>query len=453
MIDDNLKSEIEQLVALGAEGEYWDFKEKWHTNNADLLHDIICMANNLANRDAYIIIGVEDETFNVKGVPDDYRKSQQNLIDFLKEIKFAGGVRPTIYVKTVSVCGTDIDVVIVKNTITTPYYLMENYSCTKKDKDGNTKRDKNSKVEYSTVYAANIYTRIGDVNTGKKDTADEDKRLYLWKKRFGIDLTPLEKVKFLLKDTKDWLPMGTDGKHSTSIHSCKGIWYNKNNPEFTISYENEEGYFDKGRIDVVESDLFWMKKLPRPLHNAYIYNLNVNYHSTVLFSTLAIFADGFRFQRVAWKRETLFENVSKQGIQYIYIEKDSLDFLIDDWLNNHHETVPQTEDTVFYSSLEPWLKQPEYTGCFNPYSVVLVFESAEEHKMFIDFVKAHKDRFLDLVGDYSFSSSEYKKSEYIPAAYPDYVDYLCKVGETLVSWLECWHLEKGNAALSIIPQL
>lgn len=444
MIDDNLKNEIEQLVALGAEGDYWDFKEKWHANNADLLHDIICMANNLANRDAYIIIGVEDKTFKVKGVPDDYRKSQQNLIDFLKGMNFAGGVRPTVYVKTVSICGMDIDVVIIKNTTTTPYYLMENYSRPKKEKDGKPKKDKDGKVINSIVYAAHIYTRIGDVNIGKKDTADEDKRLYLWKKRFGIDLTPFEKIKFLLKEPKDWLPMGTDGKHSTNIHNCKGIWYNKNNPEFTISYEDDVGRFDKGRIDVVEHDIFWMKKLPRPLHNTYIYNLKVNYHSTVWFSTLAIFADGFRFQRVLWKRETLFENVSKQGIQYIYIEKDSLDFLIDDWLNNHHETVSQTEDADFYPSLEPWIKQPEYTGCFNPYSVVPVFESAEEHKMFIDFVKSHRDKFLDLVGDYSFSNSEYKKSEYIRAAYPDYIDYLCKVGETLVSWLECWRFEKAN---------
>ncbi|MFR9257126.1 MAG: helix-turn-helix domain-containing protein, partial [Merdibacter sp.] len=55
-----LRSEILDLISLKTEGEYWDFKGKWHDNNADLLHDIICMANNLANRDAYLIIGVSD---------------------------------------------------------------------------------------------------------------------------------------------------------------------------------------------------------------------------------------------------------------------------------------------------------------------------------------------------------------------------------------------------------
>lgn len=34
------------LIGRGAEGRYWDFKQSWHSNNADLLKDIICMANN-----------------------------------------------------------------------------------------------------------------------------------------------------------------------------------------------------------------------------------------------------------------------------------------------------------------------------------------------------------------------------------------------------------------------
>ena len=62
-----LEQEIQELIELHAEGDYWDFKQQWHSNNADLLHDIICMANSLANRDCYIIIGVEDGSYNVLG--------------------------------------------------------------------------------------------------------------------------------------------------------------------------------------------------------------------------------------------------------------------------------------------------------------------------------------------------------------------------------------------------
>ncbi len=51
MHTDKLKAEIVNLIASKREGDYWDFKQKHHTNNSDLLHDIICMANNRADRD------------------------------------------------------------------------------------------------------------------------------------------------------------------------------------------------------------------------------------------------------------------------------------------------------------------------------------------------------------------------------------------------------------------
>lgn len=59
-INSDLEDEISYLIELHQEGEYWDFKRQWYdsSKSADLLHDIICMANNLANHDAYIIIGL-----------------------------------------------------------------------------------------------------------------------------------------------------------------------------------------------------------------------------------------------------------------------------------------------------------------------------------------------------------------------------------------------------------
>jgi len=143
-----LLDEIYELIILGTEGDYWDFKQQWHENNADLLHDIICMANNLADRDAYIIIGVSDskshDGVQIKGVPDDNRKSQQNLIDFLKDKKFASGIRPIVYVQTLDIGSKDVDVIIVKNTASTPYFLIEAFNF---DRD--------------CVRAGHIYVRIG----------------------------------------------------------------------------------------------------------------------------------------------------------------------------------------------------------------------------------------------------------------------------------------------------
>lgn len=80
----NLKTEIINLIDSQREGAYWDFKQQWYSKekSSDMLHDIICMANNLENHDAYIIIGVTDD-FELYGVEDDpNRKTTQNLTDF-----------------------------------------------------------------------------------------------------------------------------------------------------------------------------------------------------------------------------------------------------------------------------------------------------------------------------------------------------------------------------------
>lgn len=100
----NLEGNILQLIESQTEGDYWDFKEYHHDNKANLLHDIICMANNRADRDAYIIFGVRDSDYSVVGVENDpRRRNQQQMIDQLKDKKFAGGIRPTIYLKTLKI--------------------------------------------------------------------------------------------------------------------------------------------------------------------------------------------------------------------------------------------------------------------------------------------------------------------------------------------------------------
>lgn len=49
-----LKEIIVNLRLLKQEGGYWDFKRQWYDKDhrRDMLHDIICMANNIENRDA-----------------------------------------------------------------------------------------------------------------------------------------------------------------------------------------------------------------------------------------------------------------------------------------------------------------------------------------------------------------------------------------------------------------
>ncbi|WP_347104454.1 ATP-binding protein [Streptococcus anginosus] len=178
-INSDLESEIINLIELHQEGEYWDFKRQWYDSSkvVDLLHDIICMANNLANHDAYIIIGVDDEDFSLYDVAADHnRRNTQKIVDFLKDKKFAGDIRPIVTVKQAFIKSFTLDVIIIHNSRQTPFYLKENF--------------KNLK-------ASHIYTRIQDSNTPKDKSADIDKVEYLWKKDWVFFKHQLKNLKFI----------------------------------------------------------------------------------------------------------------------------------------------------------------------------------------------------------------------------------------------------------------
>ena len=83
----SFRTEIRRLIELRQEGKYWDFKKEWYQNKSDLLHDIICMANNLSNHDGLIIVGVDEETdYTICDVANDpNRKKTQDIVAFLRE--------------------------------------------------------------------------------------------------------------------------------------------------------------------------------------------------------------------------------------------------------------------------------------------------------------------------------------------------------------------------------
>lgn len=179
-----------------------------------------------------------------------------------------------------------------------------------------------------------------------------------------------------------------------------------------------------------------MKILPRKLHNSYMYNLNIKYHSAILYSKYLIFSDNFRFKRVLWDRNTLFEYKKNEYISYCYIEKDSMEFAIDNLLQNLQDTIEDTNNNEPVSSLE--MSNVGYGDCIgsaNPYIVVPVFEDADEHKKFIEYVKANKDEFLKELGDFSYEKNPDNKAQ-DKVVCTDYIDYLCKSGGILVNWLD-----------------
>lgn len=96
------------------------------------------------------------------------------IVDFMRNKRFAGGIRPRVMVETLQMESGSIDVIVIKNGYSTPYVLEESYRG---------------------VNANNIYTRVMDTNTPKNKTAEIIHVEYLWKKRLLV--TPLEQV-FLL---------------------------------------------------------------------------------------------------------------------------------------------------------------------------------------------------------------------------------------------------------------
>ncbi|MCL2853780.1 MAG: ATP-binding protein [Defluviitaleaceae bacterium] len=255
-IDEQL---IEELIASKTEGSYWDFKAKWHTNKADLLHDIICMANNLNFCDGYIIIGVDESMdYRVCGVEADTgRKNTNELVCFLRDKNFAGGIRPTVSMHTIHTRGHEVDVVKVASDNNTPYYLTKKFT------------------EGGILPPNSIYTRIQDTNTPKDSSADLHHVEKLWRKRFGLDSSIKDRFSMLLENFEDW-------EEETALIGDGGCGYNKTFPEFRI--EIEAGYDDKGIFCNYENEVAWFFN-----KGAVTQRLKLMYHSIPVLSWYLIY--------------------------------------------------------------------------------------------------------------------------------------------------------------------
>lgn len=280
----SLKSEVTYLISLRQEGGYWDFKKQWHDKKSSLLHDIICMANNLHNRNAYIIIGVdEEENFAIVDVKaDPNRRNTQNMVTFLRDKKFAGGTRPLVHVEQICLSGKDIDVIVIENSSNTPFYLTD---------------------QFENVRANHIYTRIMDTNTPIDKSADINNVEYLWRKRFHIDELPIDQFSHFLKNPNDW----------ETIHGLDMGYFYKYAPEYTLICESDDRngyeYYIFAQVDKRPS--WWM--------------ITLKYHQTAIAQYLGIALDGARgFAVVPEMAFSLHDEISGFG----YYIRDDLRYRI-----------------------------------------------------------------------------------------------------------------------------
>ena len=333
--------EILELMNLRQEGGYWDFKKEWYKSDKkgkqDLLHDIICMSNNLDSRDAFIIIGVnEEDNYNVRDVSqDDGRKNTQNIVDFLKDKKFTGGLRPTVYVKSYQILGKTIDVIVILNDNNTPYYLTENFQG---------------------IRANYIYTRIQDTNTPIDRSADLDKVEYLWKKRFGLTQTVLERFEIYLEDYENW----NDGPYGEMQK------YYKYFPEFTIEYmsakDGRDGY-EYYLFSQTDSSPHW-------------YDIQFKYHQTLLKELLGVALDGGRYFTPCPEIAGITLDKTKNynwDFSYRYFTKGTFKYKLNEFF------YLQESFSEEYSRMEF-------------FEVVLLFETENERMEFEKFVRRNWDK-------------------------------------------------------------
>ena len=276
---------IKELLSKGYEGGYWDYKEDYTSCKEDKLIDIICMANNIEGRDAYLIYGVDDNGV-VKGIATTTatRYTTKTVTEFLRSKPFAGQYIPKVSVEVVKIDGHELDVLIIYNTRNTPYYLTEKF---------NPSHD-NKKM----LLPGAIYTRINDINTPRIQTASFEHTEYLWRRRFGIDMTPSEKLLRLLDNPEDWSETRWDiDRHSYNIHNPE---YQINVLESQDAYETLSYFYDDERM------------LYAPL--------KLNYLTTTLYETELWYMDMGRCLIPKPERKYDIEH----GVYYYYIEKDSL---------------------------------------------------------------------------------------------------------------------------------
>lgn len=329
----DLKKEIQDLISSREEGSYWDFKQEHHKNTANLLHDIICMANNpICNQDSYIIYGVSDKTGEIIGIENDpSRRNQEHIISQLKSKNFAAGIRPIVRLITLHIDKHEIDVLVIKNTMDTPYYLTSDF------------RDKERIVR-----ANHIYTRVSDVNTDIDKSADKHLVEALWKKHFGLNLNPFDKIQYLLNDKNDW-------ETSEEQH------YNKSSPEFTLCIEYTE---DDERL---YPEFYAYNMTNSSVHYGMLY---AKYYNTTLYSRQTVTLDGGRYITVVPNWDFIHYDKYHQNFDgFKYFIKNDISYVLNQYLLDENSDA-------------------EYAyRCFN--EVVLTFNSKNEEKGFVKYIESN----------------------------------------------------------------
>jgi Putative DNA-binding domain len=273
---------ILEILLSQSESENLDFKRQFHSNNVELLHDVVCLVNSYTEGDKYLVFGIEDDKTVVGVQSDPNRKNNAGIQDLFRQSNF--NRIPTVNLQTIKYqTNIEIDIITIENRPDKPFFLL-------KDKT----------FQGKTMRAGVIYTRLGDTNIPLQESASEVQIELMWRERFGLGLPPLDRMKLLLDDFEDWISINED----TQL-------YHKQFPKFTV------------RRGVMINEHFsesWSEQFPDK--NASSFKVEIRYFETILSQETFVFCDGFRYKIPLPKIDS---SNSKRGF---YIQKESLAYKI-----------------------------------------------------------------------------------------------------------------------------
>lgn len=339
-----LRDTVVNLAALKHEGNYWDFKREWHSDNTKLLHDIICLANNLERSTSYLIIGIdEDQDCVAVDVADnENRRNTQGLTDLITKVSWFGNLWPDVCVETIFVDGMTVDVVIISSKHEhMPYTLSK----------------PNGKLR---PYAT--YIRRNDTNTPIDSAATFAEVEALWRRHFGLDLAPIDRLPKLLENRGDWAPRSQIGNTE--------ILYHLYEPEFTIDHsrDRDSDAYEYYMFKQTDTDPMW-------------YTIRVLYKGEQIFDDYGVALDGGRYFTIVpvaghltwWGEDPLETNVS-----YYYFSKGTLEWSLHCFLYKEEGGGEHTAHEKFVNS-------------------ILIFESEDERKDFEHFLQCNRTEFENRV--------------------------------------------------------
>ena len=277
--------EVKRLIELRCEGTYWDFKRVHHTDNGQLIHDVLCMANCDHDGKRYIIFGVDDSDYRIYSIDcDKGRRTSAQISSLFRDNakNFAENSIPDFKLVELHLANDIVDVLIIEDVAKKPYSLIR---------------------KIATVRPYYIYTRINDTNTPIDESAQNQHVEKMWRQRWGVDFTPLERVRKYLID-----PMWSriDGDQGPVFHH--NLF-----PEFTV--RSAEG------IHSADCQEEWTRGEIRRDNNRSQY-VEIKYHQTTLSRIRIVIFDGSRKTCVAPK-----SIVHKSGRLYFY-EQESIEYAL-----------------------------------------------------------------------------------------------------------------------------